>query len=128
MSNQIFRDSESDRQFSASWFTGRVFVYSILLLWAFICLFPIYWTITTSFKMAPDVMKGNIIPWVDFTPKWLGWRSLGLSPETIGIESTVREEFRYSFSLLFDTCSWFGELCGLWFVPLQLSLWFYEEF
>ena len=89
MSNQIFRDSESDRQFSASWFTGRVFVYSILLLWAFICLFPIYWTITTSFKMAPDVMKGNIIPWVDFTPKWLGWRSLGLSPETIGIESTV---------------------------------------
>ena len=56
MSNQIFRDSDSDRQFSASWFTGRVFVYSILLLWAFICLFPIYWTITTSFKMAPDVM------------------------------------------------------------------------
>ena len=40
MSNQIFRDSDSDRQFSASWFTGRVFVYSILLLWAFICLFP----------------------------------------------------------------------------------------
>ena len=97
MSNQIFRDSDSDRQFSASWFTGRVFVYSILLLWAFICLFPIYWTITTSFKMAPDVMKGNIIPWVDFTPKWLGWRSLGLSPETIGIESTVREEFLKRF-------------------------------
>ncbi len=122
MSNQIFRDSESDRQFSASWFTGRVFVYSILLLWAFICLFPIYWTITTSFKMAPDVMKGNIIPWVDFTPKWLGWRSLGLSPETIGIESTVREEFLKRF------CSWLRELCSLWFVALQLSLWFYEEF
>ena len=107
MSNQIFRDSESDRQFSASWFTGRVFIYSILLLWAFICLFPIYWTITTSFKMAPDVMKGNIIPWVDFTPKWLGWRSLGLSPETIGIESTVREEFlkRFWNSTIVSVCS-----------------------
>ena len=107
MSNQIFRDSDSDRQFSASWFTGRVFVYSILLLWAFICLFPIYWTITTSFKMAPDVMKGNIIPWVDFTPKWLGWRSLGLSPETIGIESTVREEFlkRFWNSAIVSVCS-----------------------
>ncbi len=107
MSNQIFRDSESDRQFSASWFTGRIFIYSILLLWAFICLFPIYWTITTSFKMAPDVMKGNIIPWVDFTPKWLGWRSLGLSPETIGIESTVREEFlkRFWNSAIVSVCA-----------------------
>ena len=111
------------------------FVYSILLLWAFICLFPIYWTITTSFKMAPDVMKGNIIPWVDFTPKWLGWRSLGLSPETIGIESTVREEFlkRFWNSAIVSVCSsilavGLGELCGLWFVPLQLSLWFYEKF
>ena len=43
--------------------------------------------LTTSFKMAPDVMKGNMVPWVDFTPTWLGWRSLGLSPDTIGAES-----------------------------------------
>ena len=52
--------------------------------WAFICLFPIYWTITTCFKMAPDVMQGALIPCVDFTPDWMGWRSLGLSPDTIG--------------------------------------------
>ena len=52
-------------------------------------------------------MKGNIIPWVDFTPKWLGWRSLGLSPETIGIESTVREEFlkRFWNSAIVSVCS-----------------------
>ena len=25
-----------------------------------------------------------MIPWVDFKPDWLGWRSLGLSPDTIG--------------------------------------------
>jgi multiple sugar transport system permease protein len=68
-----------------------------LILWAVICLFPIYWTLTTSFKAAPDVMKGNLIPWWDFTPKWLGMRSLGLSPETIFQESTVREEFLKRF-------------------------------
>ena len=68
-----------------------------MILWAVICLFPIYWTLTTSFKAAPDVMKGNLIPWWDFTPKWLGMRSLGLSPETIFQESTVREEFLKRF-------------------------------
>jgi multiple sugar transport system permease protein len=47
--------------------------------------------------MAPDVMKGNIIPYWDYTPKWLGWRSLGLSPDTIGNESTVRAEFLKRF-------------------------------
>ncbi|MFV2003126.1 MAG: carbohydrate ABC transporter permease, partial [Paracoccaceae bacterium] len=47
----------------------------------------------TSFKLAPDVMQGNMIPWVDFVPKWKGWQSLGLSPDTIFAESTVREEF-----------------------------------
>jgi multiple sugar transport system permease protein len=34
-----------------------------------------------------------MIPWVDFQPQWRGWRSLGLSPETISATSTVREEF-----------------------------------
>lgn len=89
----IFHDSQSDLAFKAKWFTKRLVIYGILALWTLICLFPIYWTITTSFKMAPDVMQGNMIPWVDFEPKWRGWRSLGLSPDTIGAESTVREEF-----------------------------------
>jgi len=69
----------------------------VLILWTIICLFPIYWTITTSFKMAPNVMKGNMIPWVDYQPAWLGWRSLGLSPDTIWEESTVRAEFMKRF-------------------------------
>lgn len=94
---QIFHDGPADRAFRAGWLGRRALVYGLLLLWAFICLFPIYWTITTSFKMAPDVMKGNMIPWVDYTPKWLGWRSLGLSPDTIGTESTVRAEFMKRF-------------------------------
>ncbi|GLS87031.1 sugar ABC transporter permease [Cypionkella aquatica] len=98
MTGQIFKDSAADRSFRPKWFTGRIFVYGLLLLWAFICLFPIYWTLTTSFKMAPDVMKGNLVPWWDFTPKWLGWKSLGLSPDTIGADSTVRDEFLKRFT------------------------------
>ena len=97
MTEQIFHDSDADRAFRVKRFSGRVVIYGILILWAIIALFPIYWTITTSFKMAPDVMKGNIVPYWDYTPKWLGWRSLGLSPDTIGNESTVREEFLKRF-------------------------------
>ena len=41
---------------------SRVLIYGALILWAFICLFPIYWTITTSFKTAVDVTQGHICP------------------------------------------------------------------
>jgi multiple sugar transport system permease protein len=75
----------------------RVVIYGILLLWAFISLFPIYWTVTTSFKTAVSVTQGQLIPWVDFQPDWRGWRSLGLSPDTIGQVSTAREEFLKRF-------------------------------
>ena len=75
----------------------RILIYGALLFWAFLCLFPIYWTITTSFKTAVSVTQGHLIPWFDFTPKWIGFRSLGLSPETIFQISTVREEFLKRF-------------------------------
>ncbi|MEQ8357131.1 MAG: carbohydrate ABC transporter permease [Kiloniellaceae bacterium] len=75
----------------------RVLIYGILILWAVICIFPIYWTVTTSFKIAPDVMRGNLVPFWDYMPQWRGWRSLGLSPETIFNTSTVREEFMKRF-------------------------------
>ena len=94
---QIFSDAEPDFSFRAKWYTERVLIYGALIFWAFICLFPIYWTVTTSFKIAPDVMRGNLVPWVDFEPQWRGWRSLGLSPNTISETSTVREEFLKRF-------------------------------
>ena len=97
MSAQIFHDHPSDTKQKVGWLSRRVVIYGILLFWTLICLFPIYWTITTSFKLAPDVMKGNMIPFWDYTPKWRGWKSLGLSPDTIGLESTVREEFLKRF-------------------------------
>lgn len=76
---------------------GRAAIYALLLLWAFVCLFPIYWTVTTSFKTAADVMQGALIPWIDFQPDRRGWRSLGLSADTIFQVSTVREEFLKRF-------------------------------
>ncbi|MEA2514858.1 MAG: multiple sugar transport system permease protein [Thermomicrobiales bacterium] len=56
---------------------GRTVTYALLLTWAFISLFPIYWTITTSFKSNVAVIKGpTYIPWRDFDPTDLGWRSV----------------------------------------------------
>ena len=76
---------------------SRVAIYGALILWACICLFPIFWTITTSFKTAPDVTQGRMIPFVDYQPDWRGWRSLGLSPDTIGEVSSPRQEFLKRF-------------------------------
>jgi multiple sugar transport system permease protein len=79
-------------------FAGKVLLYVALVVWAFISLFPLYWTITTSMKVARNVQQGALIPWVDFEPSWLGWRSLGLSPDTIGTFSTPRIEFLSRFT------------------------------
>lgn len=95
--NAIFKNNTGGRKVQVRWWTSRVAIYGALILWAVICLFPIYWTLTTSFKLAPDVMRGNMIPFVDYTPKWKGWESLGLSPRLIGEVSTVREEFLKRF-------------------------------
>ena len=82
----------------ARWAAGRVLIYAALAFWAFICLFPIYWTVTTSFKSAVDVTQGHLIPWLDFRPDWKGFRSLGLSPDTILETSTARDEFTSRFT------------------------------
>ncbi len=98
MVEQIFHDHEVDRAHKAKWYASRIAIYGILIFWTLVCLFPIYWTITTSFKLAPNVMQGHMIPFVDYMPKWKGWESLGLSPRLIGQESTVREEFLKRFT------------------------------
>jgi multiple sugar transport system permease protein len=76
---------------------GQMLIYGALLLWTFIALFPIYWTLSTSFKLGKDVTQGHLIPFVDFVPNWKGWQSLGLSPDTIFGTSTVRDEFLKRF-------------------------------
>ena len=71
----------------------RTLIYAALIIWTVIALFPIYWTFSTTFKVAKDVQLGHMIPWVDFKPAWLGLRAIGLSPDTIFTESTPRAEF-----------------------------------
>jgi multiple sugar transport system permease protein len=97
LSESIRNETSGEVISRPKYIASRIFIYGALILWAFICLFPIYWTVTTSFKIAPDVMKGHVIPWVDFMPEWKGWRSLGLSPDTIFADSTVRDEFEKRF-------------------------------
>jgi multiple sugar transport system permease protein len=87
-----------DTAFRATVILSRVLIYGALALWAFICLFPIYWTLTTSLKSAVDVTQGHLLPWIDFQPDWKGWRTLGLSPDTIFATSTVRDEFLSRFT------------------------------
>ena len=76
---------------------GRILIYGALLFWAFVCLFPIYWTVSTSFKSAVDVTQGHLIPWLDFQPDLKGWRSIGLSPDSILRTSNPRDEFMSRF-------------------------------
>lgn len=85
----------------------KILIYGILLFWTFICLFPIYWTATTSFKTAASVTQGLLIPWVDFEPSWKGWKHLGLSPDSIFTESTGREEFlaRFTNTAIISSCA-----------------------
>nr|WP_029074291.1 carbohydrate ABC transporter permease [Kaistia adipata] len=92
-----YREPPSEFASNSKRIAGRVAIYTLLLLWTFIALFPIYWTVTTSFKVAVDVTQGHLIPFVDFWPDWRGWRSIGLSPDTIFNTSTVREEFMKRF-------------------------------
>jgi multiple sugar transport system permease protein len=75
----ILKDAEADRGFRVKWVANRLVTYGILIVRAIPCLFPIYWTVRNSLRMAPKVMKGAMIPYVDYGPTWLGFRSLGLS-------------------------------------------------
>jgi ABC-type glycerol-3-phosphate transport system permease component len=43
--------------------------YALLILWAFVCLFPLYWLFVTSFKLPIQVDAGPFyVPFVDFQP------------------------------------------------------------
>lgn len=53
---------------------GRTGIYIALAIWALICLFPLYWTATTSIKPREAVLQGpKYAPWIDFQPDGMGW-------------------------------------------------------
>ncbi|HVX80133.1 MAG: carbohydrate ABC transporter permease [Devosia sp.] len=77
---------------------SRVLIYGALIAWTIVSLFPIYWTLSTSTKVAVDVTQGHIWPWLNFQPSWKGWQTLGLSPDTLFSTSTVRDELARRFT------------------------------
>ncbi len=79
------------RKRTGSFYIGRTLTYLALLLWAFICLFPIYWTAVTSLKNLRLITTGPFFfPWIDFEPVTLGW--------TVLTEANDREEFLRIFN------------------------------
>lgn len=51
--------------------------YLILAFWTVIVLFPLYWLVTTAFKLPVDVASGpKYIPFVDFQPSLHAWREM----------------------------------------------------
>jgi len=69
MTNPFRRRSASDLSPSA-----KVGAFVLLVVWAFVVLFPIYWLVVTSFKTPYDVDKGPFyVPFVDFQPTLDAW-------------------------------------------------------
>lgn len=55
---------------------GSVGMYAVLVFWAVVVYFPIYWLIITAFKTPLAVSLGSFIPWVDFTPTLSAWKQI----------------------------------------------------
>jgi multiple sugar transport system permease protein len=54
-----------------------IVTYILLISWAIVVLFPLYWTIITSFKEKLDVFMGpKYLPWIDFEPVLKWWKRL----------------------------------------------------
>lgn len=79
---------------------ARIFSYTILILWAFICLFPFYWMATTSLKRPLDVNRvPRYIPYSDYEPTFEHWEFLLVTEQ----EKTVRH-FRNSMIAALSAC------------------------
>jgi multiple sugar transport system permease protein len=56
---------------------AKVISYVLLVFWAFVVLFPLYWLAITSLKLPIDVDKGPYyLPFVDFQPTLAAWRNI----------------------------------------------------
>lgn len=52
-----------------------VISYILLIAWALVVLFPLYWVVVTSFKLPIQVNEGPFyLPWLDFQPSGHAWR------------------------------------------------------
>ena len=56
---------------------AKVVSYVLLVFWAFVVLFPLYWLAITSLKLPIDVDKGPYyLPFVDFQPTLSAWKNI----------------------------------------------------
>ena len=63
-----------------------VVTHILLVLWAIICLFPIYWVFITSFKYPIAVFQGpKYFPWIDFKPNLDAWKFLLTGPTSAAV-------------------------------------------
>lgn len=59
----------------------RAIIYVLLFMWAFICLFPLYWVVVTSLKDVDIIDKApRYIPFWDFAPSLDAWRFILADP------------------------------------------------
>jgi multiple sugar transport system permease protein len=69
----LFRTS-NPFQPSPAWLLAS---YVVLGFWMVVILFPLYWLLTTAFKLPIDVASGpKFIPFVDFQPSLHAWREM----------------------------------------------------
>lgn len=55
----------------------RLIVYTLLLAWTLVVIFPLYWVVITSLKTAQSVNSGPFfVPWLDFQPSLHAWKDL----------------------------------------------------
>ena len=81
MSAAGMSDFTSRNQLNVRSTLGRTAIYVVLIVWGIICLFPLYWTATTSIKSREAVLQGpKYVPWVDFQPDDKGWFPLLYEP------------------------------------------------
>lgn len=81
MNNQPITHLARPGSLNPARFLGRTGIYLALIIWAIICLFPLYWTATTSIKSREAVLQGpKYVPWVDFQPDQMGWFPLLYEP------------------------------------------------
>ena len=90
---------------------GLIISYVLLIGWALVVLFPIYWLLVTSFKLPIDVNTGPFyIPFVDFEPSLHAWEYImvgDLSNDTIRpyINTVIVSLISSSLALLLGTAA-----------------------
>ena len=68
---------EAARSVVARRTVGRVLTYAALVLWSIVCLFPLYWVVTTSIKNPVAIYEGpKYLPWIEWDPVDIGWQNV----------------------------------------------------